>query len=253
MNQMLKKASTTCAAFACAASLMFSGAAVVWADGEIDETVKNQIETYAEGLTDEIIGLSDDQIEQYMESDDAFTSSAMTAWDGTKDDLGELKETGDVEIEYSGDEYTAVIPVEFEKEDAEFTYVFDKNLTPTSLAVDIQYSFGTTMKNAALNTLMGIGTVFVILAMLIFLISLFKYIPALEEKFKNKGKAESTQEAAPAPAAVAAPVVEEASNDDELAAVISAAIAAYEAEAGGSTDGFVVRSIKRRPSNKWHA
>ena len=47
MNQMLKKASTTCAAFACAASLMFSGAAVVWADGEIDETVKNQIETYA--------------------------------------------------------------------------------------------------------------------------------------------------------------------------------------------------------------
>ena len=48
MNQMLKKASTTCAAFACAASLMFSGAAVVWADGEIDETVKNQIETYAE-------------------------------------------------------------------------------------------------------------------------------------------------------------------------------------------------------------
>ena len=253
MNQMLKKASTTCAAFACAASLMFSGAAVVWADGEIDETVKNQIETYAEGLTDEIIGLSDDQIEQYMESDDAFTSSAMTAWDGTKDDLGELKETGDVEIEYSGDEYTAVIPVEFEKEDAEFTYVFDKNLTPTSLAVDIQYSFGTTMKNAALNTLMGIGTVFVILAMLIFLISLFKYIPALEEKFKNKGKAESTQEAAPAPAAVAAPVVEEASNDDELAAVISAAIAAYEAEVGGSTDGFVVRSIKRRPSNKWHA
>ena len=253
MNQMLKKASTTCAAFACAASLMFSGAAVVWADGEIDETVKNQIETYAEGLTDEIIGLSDDQIEQYMESDDAFTSSAMTAWDGTKDDLGELKETGDVEIEYSDDEYTAVVPVEFEKEDAEFTYVFDKNLTPTSLAVDIQYSFGTTMKNAALNTLMGIGTVFVILAMLIFLISLFKYIPALEEKFKNKGKAESTQEAAPAPAAVAAPVVEEASNDDELAAVISAAIAAYEAEAGGSTDGFVVRSIKRRPSNKWHA
>ena len=191
MNQMLKKASTTCAAFACAASLMFSGAAVVWADGEIDETVKNQIETYAEGLTDEIIGLSDDQIEQYMESDDAFTSSAMTAWDGTKDDLGELKETGDVEIEYSGDEYTAVIPVEFEKEDAEFTYVFDKNLTPTSLAVDIQYSFGTTMKNAALNTLMGIGTVFVILAMLIFLISLFKYIPGSGAQQVKKKKEEA--------------------------------------------------------------
>ncbi len=65
------------------------------------------------------------------------------------------------------------------------------------------------------------GTVFVILIFISILISLFKYIPALEEKFKNKGKAESTQEAAPAPAAVAAPVVEEASNDDELAAVIA--------------------------------
>ena len=108
------------------------------------------------------------------------------------------------------------------------------------------------MEKAGLNTILGMGTVFVILIFISILISLFKYIPALEEKFKNKGKAESTQEAAPAPAAVAAPV-EEASNDDELAAVISAAIAAYEAEAGGSTDGFVVRSIKRRPSNKWHA
>lgn len=241
MNQMLKKASTTCAAFACAASLMFSGAAVVWADGEIDETVKNQIETYAEGLTDEIIGLSDDQIEQYMESDDGFTSSAMTAWDGTKDDLGELKETGDVEIEYSGDEYTAVIPVEFEKEDAEFTYVFDKNLTPTSLAVDIQYSFGTTMKNAALNTLMGIGTVFVILAMLIFLISLFKYIPGSGAQQVKKKKEEAAAPA-PAPVPVAAAPVQEETDNSELIAVIAAAIAASE---GTTTDGFVVRSIRK--------
>ena len=239
MNQMLKKASTTCAAFACAASLMFSGAAVVWADGEIDETVKNQIETYAEGLTDEIIGLSDDQIEQYMESDDAFTSSAMTAWDGTKDALGELKETGDVEIEYSGDEYTAVIPVEFEKEDAEFTYVFDKNLTPTSLAVDIQYSFGTTMKNAALNTLMGIGTVFVIFISI--LISLFKYIPGSGAQQVKKKKEEAAAPA-PAPVPVAAAPVQEETDNSELIAVIAAAIAASE---GTTTDGFVVRSIRK--------
>ena len=211
MNQMLKKASTTCAAFACAASLMFSGAAVVWADGEIDETVKNQIETYAE------------------------------AWDGTKDDLGELKETGDVEIEYSDDEYTAVVPVEFEKEDAEFTYVFDKNLTPTSLAVDIQYSFGTTMKNAALNTLMGIGTVFVILAMLIFLISLFKYIPGSGAQQVKKKKEEAAAPA-PAPVPVATAPVQEETDNSELIAVIAAAIAASE---GTTTDGFVVRSIRK--------
>jgi hypothetical protein len=46
--------------------------------------------------------------------------------------------------------------------------------------------------------------------------------------------------------------VEEAEemDDTELVAVIAAAIAAAE---GTTTDGFVVRSIKRRKSNKWNA
>ena len=51
----------------------------------------------------------------------------------------------------------------------------------------------------------------------------------------------------------AAPVVEEVvvdeTDDLELIAVITAAIAAQE---GTSTDGFVVRSIRRRPSNNWN-
>ena len=50
-------------------------------------------------------------------------------------------------------------------------------------------------------------------------------------------------------AAAPAPVVEEELVDDlELVAVISAAIAAY---TGTSSDGFVVRSIKRSDRNKW--
>ena len=42
---------------------------------------------------------------------------------------------------------------------------------------------------------------------------------------------------------------EELSDDLELVAVIAAAIAASEGVA--STDGFVVRSIKRANTNKW--
>ena len=38
-------------------------------------------------------------------------------------------------------------------------------------------------------------------------------------------------------------------DNTELIAVISAAIAAAE---GTTTDGFVVRSIKRRKTNKWN-
>ena len=149
MNQMFKKASSVFTAVVCAASITFSGASLVLADGEIDEQTKTTIETTAEGLTDTIIPLTDDEIEAYMESGDEFTENAMTAWDGVREELGGLKEAGSAEIEYSGDEYTATVPVEFEKENAEFVYVFDKNLTPTSMSVDVKYSFATTMKNAA--------------------------------------------------------------------------------------------------------
>ena len=238
MNQMFKKASSVFTAIVCAASITFSGASLVLADGEIDEQTKTTIETTAEGLTNTIIPLTEDEIAAYMESGDAFTENAMTAWDSAREELGDLKKAGSAEIEYSNDEYTATVPVEFEKEDAEFIYVFDKNLTPTSLSVDVKYSFATTMKNAALNTIMGLGTVFVILIMLIFLISLFKFVPGSGAQQVKKKKEETP---APAPVPVAVPVQEEA-DDSELIAVIAAAIAASE---GTTTDGFVVRSIRK--------
>ena len=241
MNQMLKKASTTCAAFACAASLMFSGTALVWADGEMDDNVKTQVEAYVGAVTDEIIGLSDAEIEQYLEEDNEFVVNAMTAWSGAKKEVSGLKEISDtVEVEYDDKdkEYTATVEVEFEKEDADFVYVIDKKMNPTSLTVDVKYSFATIMKNAALNTLMGLGTVFVILAFLIFLISLFKFVPGSGAQQVKKKKEETP---APAPVPVAVPVQEEA-DDSELIAVIAAAIAASE---GTTTDGFVVRSIRK--------
>ena len=242
MNQMFKKASSVFTAVVCAASITFSGASLVLADDEIDAQTKTTIETTAEGLTDTIIPLTDDEITAYQESGDAFTENAMAAWDSVREELGDLKETGSAEIEFSDDQYTATVPVEFEKENAEFIYVFDKNLTPTSMSVDVKYSFATTMKNAALNTVMGLGTVFVILVMLIFLISLFQFIPgsgAQQEKAKKKAAEKAA--ANPAPAPVAAAPVQEADNS-ELIAVIAAAIAASE---GTSTDGFVVRSIRK--------
>lgn len=183
---------------------------------------------------------------------DSFLA-ALDAWQQGTKECGEYVSHGDYKFEPSSDELKVTTSAKFKDRDADITFVFDEDLYLDSTTIDAHYSIGEIMEKAGLNTILGMGTVFVILIFISILISLFKYIPALEEKFKNKGKAENTQEAAPAPAAVAAPVVEEASNDDELAAVISAAIAAYEAEAGGSTDGFVVRSIKRRPSNKWHA
>lgn len=241
MNQMLKRASSVCTAAACAISLTFSGGIAVMADSEIDETIKTQILMTAEGLTDTIIPLSEEEIDAYMESGDEFTMGAMTAWEGAKDEVGELVETGETEVEYSNRQYTATIPVDFEKLDAKFVYVFedvDGVVTPVSVAVDVQYPLSTTMKNAAMNTLMGLGTVFAVLVLLIVIISAFKFIPG-----SSAGKKEK-KEAAPAPVPVPAPVQQAAEvyDDTELIAVIAAAIAAAE---GTTTDGFVVRSIRK--------
>ena len=91
-------------------------------------------------------------------------------------------------------------------------------------------------------TLVGIGTVFV---GLIILIALIKLMEKVMNAATGKQKA-----AAPAPAAAPVPAEEEEqaeeTDDDELIAVIAAAVAAAMEQAGEeNTTGFVVRSIRR--------
>ena len=162
----------------------------------------------------------------------------MTAWAGSKDEVGALKErTGETEVKASDDGYTVTVPVSFEKADANFVYIFDASTgAPTSLTVDVQYSMAETLRRAVMNTIMGIAIVFIVLIFLSFLIYLFRFIPNSEAKKKAQAAA------APAPAPVAAPVEAAEADDTELIAVIAAAIAAAE---GTTTDGFVVRSIRK--------
>ena len=122
-------------------------------------------------------------------------------------------------------------------------------MTLESFTVNAHYGMSEILEKAGLNTLLGMGTVFVMLIFMSFIISLIKYVPALLNGTSKKKKAEAPK-AAPAPAVAAAVEEAEEMDDTELVAVIAAAIAAAE---GTTTDGFVVRSIKRRKSNKWNA
>ena len=236
MKQIFKKVSSLCTVLLMMAVLTLTGASAVWAE-EVDDTVKQTLITTAEGLTDTIVTLGDEDIENYSKSSDAFTTSAMSAWAGSKAELGALKErSGEVEVKASDDGYTVTVPASFEKADANFVYVFDGSTgAPTSLTVDVQYSMAETLRRAVMNTIMGIAIVFIVLIFLSFLIYLFRFIPNPEAKKK-------AQAAAPAPAPVAAPVEVAEADDTELIAVIAAAIAAAE---GTTTDGFVVRSIRK--------
>lgn len=103
---------------------------------------------------------------------------------------------------------------------------------------------GERMEKAALNTLIGMGTVFIVLIIIIGVISLFKFIPMIQDRLAKKN-AGNVQESGISAATQMSNVQEDTdvSDDLELVAVIAAAIAASEGAA--SADGFVVRSIRK--------
>ena len=121
-------------------------------------------------------------------------------------------------------------------------------------------SFNERLEIAIQGTVTGMLMVFAVLGLLFGIVSLSKvFLYDIPNRGKNKGKKEnkSAPVTAPAPAPVAepAPVVEESADDGELAAVITAAIAAmldseeYKNEFVG---GFRVVSFKRSANSAWN-
>ena len=108
----------------------------------------------------------------------------------------------------------------------------------------------TTIPEALVNTVIAMGTVFLVLILISFIISLLKYIPALMDKFTKKEEpVQLIPQAQPAPAPK--PVVQTPAapaDDTQLIAVITAAVAAAMEQDGVAVpaDGLVIRSIKKR-------
>lgn len=166
------------------------------------------------------------------------------AYVGVKEYEGGVEKDGEV---------TYDVVYEFEKHDMRLSLVYDSHDIITTVTADPIYSTGEILEKAGMNTLLGMGVVFTVLILISLIISCFNFIPAIERKFSKKKAAEKkaavlAAPAAPAPAPAAA--AETAVPDDlELVAVITAAVAASMGTT--STDGFVVRSIKRKSSQKW--
>lgn len=177
---------------------------------------------------------------------------AINAWKAGVDECGSYVSHGDYKYTASRTELKVTTNAEFEERDADITVVFKAdtrgNLNLDSMTVAGEYSTGEILEKAGLNTILGMGTVFVVLIFISLIISLFRFIPKLQKAFSRKPEAADEALAAADSAPAAVELVEEA-DDTELIAVISAAVATAE---GTTTDGFVVRSIRRRPSNKWN-
>ena len=175
---------------------------------------------------------------------------AMESWQAGIDECGEYISHGDYTYEADKDGLTVSTPVEYAEREATIAFEFDNKLYLESMTVNAKFSTAEILKKAGLNTVLGMGTVFAVLIFISLIISLFKYIPAIEAAFSRKKK--KNVENAPVKETTApeeSVQSQDVTDDLELVAVIAAAIAAME---GTDTDGFVVRSIRRRPSNKWN-
>lgn len=174
--------------------------------------------------------------------------AALDSFEAGEEECGTYIGHDDYKYEASKDELRVTAEAQFENRDATLTFIYNEKLELESMTVDAKFTTGEILKKAGLNTLLGMGTVFSVLIFICIIISLFKYISVFENAFKKQPKAE--EKPAEEPTGVLDAVVEEEADDTELVAVIAAAIAEYE---GTTTDGFIVRSIRRRPSNQWNS
>ena len=186
----------------------------------------------------------------HVESDDF--RNMIKAWQGAIEECGAYVSCGDFVVGEDGMSVSA--NVQFKNKSAEVVFGFDEKQNMESLDIAAKQSMSEILTKAGLNTLLGMGTVFAVLILLAFIIYLMQYIPKLFElqsanDNNTDAKTVTTERVVETPQTVEVEQVVECADDLELVAVITAAIAA---QTGTSADGFVVRSIKRRPSNKWN-
>lgn len=190
---------------------------------------------------------------------DEASKKVFTAWRQTQSDIGAFVKVKDVVIEEAGDMITVVFTATYEgtKNNVVFKVPFDSTLNVNSTAITVEETeaFGGKMESALLNTIIGMGTVFVVLIFISCLIGMFKIIPKIQAKMEKRQEDFNVVTAIDNTVSqiVEQEELEELVDDGELVAVITAAIMASMASNGEEVpaDGLIVRSIKRTNSNKW--
>lgn len=251
----------------------------------VDAATEAQLDQQAGAVLQQIMSFDDEQldslIEEYNLDQEAVLAAGLNSWKSAKEDLGAYISTDSMETERTDDKgYRTTLHLKFEDRDCEFTLGLNRKMTEiTEITFTPDYTLGEMIEEAAGNLVVGMGTVFVVLTLIMCVISLFKFIPqdigqkkpkAEKEAGASQAKSGAAQSAgagagtdtgtsagAAASAAAGAALAAGASqaSEEELQAVIAAAVAAYESENNGPqgaplANGLVVRSIKRVSSGR---
>ena len=255
MKQIKKQVLLVLCVVACLFSLTACGKTTD-AGSSIDPMAEESLKQQTVTLLEQMVSIPAEQmttiIEQNRKAGSEAVAAGLETYVGLEDDLGAYVSSGEGTVKEIDDGYEVTVDTVFEKRACAFSITITEDMTSiTGMSFAPVYSLGENMEKAALNTLMGMGTVFIVLIFISLLISCFKYISV----FENKKKAAAPAAPAPAPAApapVALTTAAPAGTDDaemERLAVMTAII--EHSRTTASSDSLVVRPIKRSAGNRW--
>lgn len=225
----------------------------VFAKTEYSYTPEDVTKSVSE-LVQGLLNMNQTELEYYVKNSVGWTKESCETLLGyvENDSLGAYKGCDEAELKEDGQLLIVTVNTHYEKADLKISTSLT-NISAVLNVVDMQFelidtgdaSLGARMAGAAFNAVIGIVSVFIVLFVISFVISLFKYIPRIQEMFKNRKK--GTAEEALESAIAQIEQNEENIDDTELIAVITAAICA---STGASSDSFVVRSIRKADRKK---
>ena len=208
-------------------------------------TTYSDLENLAVTNVEQLSAYSPEELAMVLSSvSDELTAKLVEGWMVTTAELGQYQGLDELVVAKANKTVTVDQYVNYPGRQVVVSFVLNydyelEQLIITDVGVDLVYTLGEKMEKAALNTLMGMGTVFGVLILISLIIYCFRFIGDLQ----NIGKKKQTTEAVVTNNVPEVAEVAPLTDDLELVAVIMAAIAASE---GTSTDSFVVRSIHRR-------
>ncbi len=253
----------------------------------LDLFIEESLISQSVELLEEITEVPEDQldylIEQNRKSDQEAVAAGLESYQSYLSDLGPYVSSIGGNVTKYSDGYEITVDAQFEQRQCDFIIDLDEDLLYiNSISFEPVYSLGENMSRAAMNTVLGMGTVFIVLIFMSFVISLFKYINIFEEKRKarksgnkDSDNGQPVQEtsataadasavtAAGAAAAVAAAaeipqpaaetvvldVTAAAEDEDEMEQLAIMAAMIEHTRNNASTDSLVVRPIKRGSGN----
>ena len=109
-----------------------------------------------------------DKIEEFFKQynytvDGTAFLSGLESWQSAKEEMGGITEVGDPVMTSDKDSIVATIQLKGKTHNADCVVTMDDSCAITAITVNVDYSLGEDMERAALNTVLGMGSTFIIL------------------------------------------------------------------------------------------